>query len=53
MCQEEDNTLCWNSTPEYKVDLDSPDLYSGKQIKFWFGVYLDECICVYDNVGLW
>ena len=53
MCQEVDNTLCWNYHPEYIDDLDSPDAGAGNQIRFWFGVYLDEKLWGYGNMELW
>ena len=42
MCQEGDYTLFWHFQSEYTDDLDPPDSVSGNQIRFWFGVYLDE-----------
>ena len=37
-----DNTLCWNYHTEYTDELDPTDTGAGLQIRFWFGVYLDE-----------
>ena len=42
MCQEGDNTLCCYYHPEYTDDLDPPDAGERNQIRFWFGVYLDD-----------
>ena len=52
MCQDVDNTLFWNYHPEYTYDLDPPDAGAGNQIRFWFGVYLDEYLWDYENVKL-
>ena len=53
MCQDEDNTLCWYFCPNYTDDLDPPDIGAGNHIRFWFGVYLDECLWDYVNMELW
>ena len=42
MCQEVDNTLCWNYHTDYIDELDPPDAGAENHISFWFGVYLDE-----------
>ena len=42
ICQEGDNTLCWNYHTEYKYDLDPPDTGAGNHTRFWFRVYLDD-----------
>ena len=53
MCQEGYNTLCWYYHPEYTYDSDPPDSGVGNQIRFWFGVYLDEWIWDYRNLEQW
>ena len=52
MCQEGDNTFCWNYHPEYTDDLDPPEAGAGNQIRFWFGFYLDQQLWDYGNVEL-
>ena len=53
MCKYGSNTICWYHPIEYTDDLDPPDAGTGKQIKFWFGVYLHEWIWDSGNVYLW
>ena len=50
MCQEEYNILCWCYHPEYTYGLDPPESGAGNQIRFYFGVYLDEWLWDYVNV---
>ena len=40
MCQYGANNLFWYLPTEYTYELYPPDAGTGKQIKFWFGVYL-------------
>ena len=44
MCKDVANTLCWFYPTEYTDDLDPPNAGTGNQIKFWFVVYLYECL---------
>ena len=53
MCQEGDNAHCWYCHLEYTDDLDPTDSGAGNQVRFWFGVYLDEWLWGYGNVDIW
>ena len=53
MYQDKYNTLFWYYHPEYTYDLDPPDSGTWNQIRFWFGVYLDEWLWDYGNVEQW
>ena len=53
VCQEVDSTFCWHCHPKYTSDLDTPEVGAGNQIRFWFGVYLDEYLWDYGNVELY
>ena len=50
MCQEGYTALCWYYHPEYTNDLDPTDSGAGNQIRFWFGVYLNEWIWDDGNI---
>ena len=50
MCQEGYNNLCWCYHHNYTHDLYPPDSGAGNQIRFLFGVKLDECLWDYGNV---
>ena len=47
------NTLFWHWPTEYISGLSPPDADSGKNTKFWFGVYLDEWLWDSENVDIW
>ena len=53
MCQEGYNKLCCYYHHECTYDLDPTDSGAGNQIRFWFGVYLDEWIWDYGNIEQW
>ena len=53
VCQEGYITLFCYYNPEYTDDLDTPDADVGNQIRFCFGVYIDDQFWDYGNVKIW
>lgn len=46
-------TLPPYTPPEYTDDLSPVDAGIGAQIKYWFGVYLDEWLWENENIDKW
>ena len=53
MCRRSANALCWYTPPDYTDDLSPVDAGMGAQIKYWFGVYLDEWLWENENIDEW